>query len=250
MFIITGGGSGIGKALALELAKRDFEVLIIGRNIDKLRKVAELMPKINYLQADVASEEGRLQIKEHLADRKITALVNNAGIIQPIIEIADITLKDWHHVMATNLDAPLFLTKLLRTNLHAGRVLNIGSGAAHFSIYGWAAYCVSKAALLRLTECLQLEENNISFATVKPGIIDTDMQAEIRASSHMLQAKQEFFKKLYSEQRLIKPEVVACFLAWLLIDLDVIKYQSQEWDIYDTEHHKFWLKKGNHVPLI
>ena len=82
--------------------------------------------------------------------------------------------------LATNLDAPLFLTQLLRSNLTGGRVLNVGSGAAHFAVAGWSAYCVAKAALYRLTDCWRHEIADISFTSVKPGIIDTPMQKEIR----------------------------------------------------------------------
>ncbi len=250
MFIITGGGSGIGRALAVEIAKRGIDVLIIGRNEANLLEVASLHKNIMYYVADVASQAGRLAIKDYLQGKKITALINNAGIIQPIAKISDVTLDEWHHIMATNLDAPLFLTNLLRPNLLGGRVLNIGSGAAHFAVFGWAPYCVSKAALSRLTECLQLEEENIAFASVMPGIIDTAMQKEIRETSNMTEKKQHFFQKLYSDDKLIKPEVVASFLAWLLLEIDTEKYESQEWDIYDKAHHKYWLKQKQNVPYI
>lgn len=250
MFVITGGGSGIGGALALNLAKRNIKVLIIGRNQSNLLNIASLNPKISYLCADVATISGRDLIKDYLANTRVQGLINNAGIIQPIAKIKDITLDDWHKIMATNLDAPLFLTNLLRENLQKGRVLNIGSGAAHFAVSGWAAYCVSKAALHRLTQCLQIEEENIAFASVMPGIIDTKMQQEIRETHHMTKKKQEFFLNLYNQHRLIKPEVVACFLAWLLLDVSIDEYQSQEWDIYNKEHHQHWLHAGDVVPSI
>ena len=250
MFVITGGGSGIGGALAQELANRGHAVLIVGRNESNLADVAFMHKNIKYFCADVSSQEGRVSIKEYLQDKKIQALINNAGIIQPIANIFEISLEDWHKVMATNLDAPLFLTKLLRTNLSAGRVLNIGSGAAHFSVLGWSAYCVSKAALFRLTECLQLEEENIAFTSVMPGIIDTNMQKEIRETINMAEEKQKFFHDLYAENKLIKPEVVAAFLAWLLLDIDAQKFESQEWDIYDKVHHAKWLQSCHDVPGI
>jgi len=248
MFVITGGGSGIGRALALKLAQRGKKVLIIGRNVTNLEGVSVQNPNIKYFCADVSNQEDRLSIKQHIKETKIKALINNAGIIQPIAKITDITFPEWQQVMATNLDAPLFLTKLLITNLVGGRVLNIGSGAAHFPIFAWAPYCVSKAALFRLTECFQLEEDNIAFASVKPGIIDTDMQKEIRESTKMDDSKHDFFQKLFDEKKLISTEVVANFLSWLLLDIDVDKYKSKEWDIYDKEHQKYWLDGLQKVP--
>lgn len=248
MFVITGGGSGIGRSLAIEIAKHGHDVLIIGRNQKKLLEVTSLNPNISYFCADVSNQEDRLLIKQHLQKKQIKGLVNNAGIIQPIVKISDISVESWHHIMATNLDAPLFLTTLLKTNLRDGRVLNIGSGAAHFAIFGWTAYCVSKAALFRLTECLRLEEKNIAFASVMPGIIDTNMQKEIRDSLNMNVNKRDFFQKLYNEEKLLKPDVVASFLSWLLLEVDSEKYASQEWDIYDKSHHNHWLQKDQHVP--
>lgn len=248
MFVITGGGSGIGRALALELAARGKKVLIIGRNLANLLEVSAESHNIEHFCADVSSQEGRLLIKQYLQGVIISALINNAGIIEPIAKIIDISCEDWRQVMATNLDAPLFLIKLLRDNLLGGRVLNIGSGAAHFPIFAWAPYCVSKAALFRLTECLQLEEENIAFASVKPGIIDTDMQRKIRETTNMDNKKHDFFQKLYIDEKLVKPSVVADFLAWLLLDIDADKFESQEWDIYDKSHHQFWLGDLEKVP--
>ena len=250
MFIITGGGSGIGRALALELAKRDRNVLIVGRDPQKLAAVTAENSRIESLQADVAAVDGRNIIKDFLQEQKVDGLVHNAGVIQPIAPITEIEIADWHKCMATNLDAPLFLTQALLQNLTGGRVLHIGSGAAHFSVTGWTAYCVSKAALFRLTESWQMEVDSISVSSVKPGIIDTAMQKEIREAQNMAPNKQDFFLRLHAENKLISPEVVARFLAWLLLEVDKEQYVATEWDIYDTSHHKAWLPEGSVVPGI
>lgn len=248
MFVITGGGSGIGAALAHALAKRTHEVLIIGRNISNLKSVATAHRNIEYFCADLAKQDDRLLLTQQLHNKKITALINNAGIIEPIAKIMNIKLAAWRQIMAINVEAPLFLVQLLKDNLTDGRVLNIGSGAANFSTLGWAPYCVSKAALYRLTESFKVEELNIAFASVKPGIIDTNMQKMIREASNMDTDKHDFFKKLYAGKKLIQPEVVASFLVWLLLDVNVIEYQAQEWDIYDKKHHKYWLKETQIIP--
>ena len=250
MFIITGGGSGIGRALALELGTRGKEVLIIGRDRQKLAAVTDENSQIKSLPADVTTVAGREIITDFVRDQIIEGLVHNAGVIQPIVPITEIELADWQKCMATNLDAPLFLTQALLQNLTGGRVLHIGSGAAHFSVTGWTAYCVSKAALFRLTESWQMEVDSISVSSVKPGIIDTAMQKEIREANNMDPCKQDFFLRLHAENKLIAPEVVASFLAWLLLEVPKEQYIATEWDIYDESHHEEWLPDGAAVPGI
>lgn len=248
MFVITGGGSGIGQALALALSKRGESVLIIGRREQHLQETAAHSSLIKYLSADVSSNDGLERIRAYLETTShIKALINNAGLLEPIIGIDDIQPEAWHRTLNTNLDAALFLPQKLHSQLINGRVLNIGSGAAYFPIKGWTAYCVSKAALAMLTRCWQLESKSIAFASVKPGIIDTEMQAMARSAIHMDPEQIEFYRRLKTDNRLVSPETVAEFLVWLLLDIDSDTFVSQEWDIYDTAHHAQWLKSPHQV---
>lgn len=249
MFVITGGGSGIGKALALGLAMRKKRVLIIGRREDVLKETAEHSPLIHYLSADVSSSDGRQRILRHLStEQQIEGLIHSAGVIEPILPINTIDENAWRQVMATNVEAPLFLTQLLQDKLIKGRVLNMGSAVAYFPVTGWSAYCVSKAALSMLTRCWQLECPPMAIASVMPGIIDTHMQAQIRHASHMDPEKRNFYKRLQQEKQLLSPETVALFLCWLLLDIDKADYVSKEWDIYDKAHHHQWLTPPHTVP--
>ncbi len=248
MFVITGGGSGIGKDLALSLAQRGESVLIIGRREPLLQETAAQSHLISHLSADVSTDEGRESIRQHLKEiPRIKALVNNAGMLDPIIGINDINPEEWHRTLNTNLDAPLFLPQKLHAQLVGGRVLNIGSGAAYFAVKGWTAYCVSKAALSMLTRCWQLESDAIAFAGVMPGIIDTDMQATARSNSYMDPEQVKFYQSLKDHDRLIPTATVAQFLTWLLLDVDPEVYVSKEWDIYDTSHHAQWLRSPHQV---
>ncbi len=251
MFVVTGGGRGIGRALALALATRGQSVCIVGRGEDDLIRTAALSPKIEYVRADISIPEGRQRVKTHLHHLPvIQGLIHNAGIIEPMLPISEVDESSWQQCMATNVNAPLFLTQLLLDKLTAGRVLNISSGAAHFPVAGWAAYCVSKAALSMLTQCWQLESPLTAFASVMPGIIDTQMQARIREAHHMSPDKRDFFKQLKQDHRLLSPETVAAFLCWLLLDIDTSQYSAKEWDIYDTNHHSAWLVPPHHVPAL
>ncbi|MFY7697676.1 MAG: SDR family NAD(P)-dependent oxidoreductase [Legionella sp.] len=250
MFLITGGGSGIGRALALALANRQKQVLVVGRDSQRLAATAACSAQITALCADVATSEGRELIVAHLAAiPQLQGLIHNAGLITPITPIHHMTCDAWRQVMATNLEAPLFLTQQLLAKLNGSRVLHIGSGAAYFPVTGWSAYCVSKAALSMLTRCWQLEMNGLYFASVMPGIVDTPMQANIRQSHHMDADKRNFFKRLQQDKQLLHVETVASFLVWLLLDISVDDYAAKEWDIYHTEHHRHWLVPPHEVPI-
>lgn len=248
MFVITGGGSGIGRTLALTLAARNKSVLIIGRKEHTLQETAANSSLIQWLCADVSTTEGLESIRLALKNTPhIEGLINNAGLIEPIIAIKDISLKDWQHVLQTNLDAALSLPQMVYDQLKGGRVLNIGSGAAYFPIKGWGAYCVSKAALSMLTRCWQLESDSIAFASVMPGIVDTQMQMIARNSVSMDEDQINFYKRLKEHGRLVSTQTVAAFLTWLLLDVNSDEFTATEWDIYDTNHHNAWLKPPHQV---
>ncbi|MDX2347211.1 MAG: SDR family NAD(P)-dependent oxidoreductase [Legionella sp.] len=251
MFIITGGSRGIGAALASNLAEKNHAVLIIGRNKNTLDTIAKQSVHIQTCVADVASVTGREAILKHLDKQtKISALIHNAGMIEPIAPMQKLSPDAWHEILEINLNAPFFLTQALHPKLTNGRVLHIGSGAAHFPVQGWAPYCVSKAGLAMLTRAWQLECPDMATASVMPGIVKTNMQAHIRAAEHQAPDKQQFFQDLYDKNQLIMPETVASFLAWLLLNTNKAHYVSQEWDIYDTSHHAEWLKPPHQVPAI
>ena len=251
MYVITGGGSGLGRALALELVKRQQAVFIVGRHEESLRSTAQQSSLIEYCCADVGLSSDRAKIADYLANQpKILGLIHNAGIIDPIVPMAQIQETEWRACMATNVEAPLFLTQTLLPQLTHARVLHVGSGAAYFPIKGWSAYCTSKAALAMVTRCWQLEEPSLVIASVMPGIVDTAMQATIRHADYMDPEKQEFFCQLKQSGELLSPETVGAFLAWLLLDVSSKQYVAQEWDIYDTSHHAMWLRLPNSVPAI
>lgn len=248
MFIVTGGGSGIGRALALSLACRNQSVLIVGRRENLLQETAASSTLIRYFCADLSNQESVKSFVNYCQQfPRIQGLVNNAGILEPITLLKDILIADWQQTFNTNVNTVLFLTQQLYKQLTHGRVLNIGSGAAYFPIKGWSAYCVSKAALSMLTRCWQLESESIDFANVMPGIIDTQMQATARSDNNIDKERIDFYRRLKEHNRLISPETVAAFLTWLLLDVDAKTFSAQEWDIYEQSHHKEWLKPPHQV---
>ncbi|HID39120.1 MAG TPA: SDR family NAD(P)-dependent oxidoreductase [Calditrichaeota bacterium] len=236
--IVTGGGTGIGKAIALEIVKKQkMPVLIVGRRTNPLEETAALAPKyIRYIPADVSTEEGRRKIADNLsAEAHVAALVHNAAVLGPVKPLEKITPAEWRQHQSINVEGPLFLTQKLIPNLKGGRVLHISSGAAHHAYQGWGAYCTSKAALYMLYRVFkeELRKHDIAVGSIRPGVVDTPMQDQVReASPEYFPAIERFFE-LKNLGQLLSPQVTARFIVHLLFEVSADKFMEKEWDIYD-----------------
>ena len=243
--LITGGGTGIGRALAGRFADKGWRVTIVGRRLELLQEVARDYPdKISIISADVGSIQDRQKIVAE-AKGTLDLLVHNAAVLGPVGPILDQSPEDWKSHMATNVEGPLFLTQALLPNLvENSRVVNISSGAAHQGIPGWGMYCTSKAALFMLGQLLkdELAQRNIWFGSVRPGIVDTPMQAEIRALEPENFPMVEQFRQYKATGALVTSELVAQYLEWLLLEVSGPQLGEREWDIRDAEWQSAWQK--------
>lgn len=243
--LITGGGTGIGRALAERFAAKGWRVTIVGRRLELLQEVARDYPdKISIISADVGSIQDRQKIVAE-AKGTLDLLVHNAAVLGPVGPILDQSPEDWKSHMATNVEGPLFLTQALLPNLvENSRVVNISSGAAHQGIPGWGMYCTSKAALFMLGQLLkdELAQRNIWFGSVRPGIVDTPMQAEIRALEPENFPMVEQFQQYKATGALVTSELVAQYLEWLLLEVSGPQLGEREWDIRDAEWQSAWQK--------
>ena len=243
--LITGGGTGIGRALAERFVAKGWQVTIVGRRLELLQEVARDYPdKISIISADVGRNQDRQKIVSE-AKGTLDLLVHNAAVLGPVGPILDQSPEDWKSHMATNVEGPLFLTQALLPNLvENSRVVNISSGAAHQGIPGWGMYCTSKAALFMLGQLLkdELAQKNIWFGSVRPGIVDTPMQAEIRALEPEDFPMVEQFRQYKATGALVTSELVAQYLEWLLLEVSGPQLGEQEWDIRDAEWQSAWQK--------
>jgi len=114
----------------------------------------------------------------------LAGIVNNAGLIGPLRDLGEAEPDDWARTIEVNLLGAYNGTRAALPRLRPGGVIvNVSSGAAHMAVAGWSAYCVSKAGLAMLTRATYAEHGSrIRVYGVQPGMVDTDMQAEIRAS--------------------------------------------------------------------
>lgn len=182
--VITGGTSGLGAALARELAGRGARIAIVARNRSPIDRLVAELPNVTGIRADVSNEgDTRRIVAEALtALGGIDVLVNNASYLgeTPLRLLVDTTSEDFALALETNLMGPFRLTNaalpdmLLRGD---GLVINISSDAAVSAYPGWGAYGVSKAALNHLTKILheELRERGVRFLSVDPGDMRTPM---------------------------------------------------------------------------
>ena len=233
---ITGASSGIGRAAALYFAARGYSVVLIARRLERLEEVAEAVnPEVRSLvvQADLSTDEGIDHVIASLRGLKLALLIHNAAMIQPISELMEVSRSAWRRHLTLNLEAPLFITQALTHELKGGRVIHISGGAAHKSIAGWGAYCVSKAALYRLWESFkgELASRDVTLASVRPGVVDTEMQAEIRSSDDPAFVQRPYFEALKVEGQLKSAEEVAAYLYYLFSEVPSEELSAREWDI-------------------
>lgn len=158
--IVTGGGSGIGRAAALAFADRGAKVLITGRREGPLAEVAAVHPNITSLVADV----GRPDDASHTVARAISlggrldVLVNNAGA-GAILPLAEATADQIARIFSINVVGPSLLAAAALPHLASsnGTIVNISSTFGHKAAAGLSHYAASKAALEHLTRCWALE---------------------------------------------------------------------------------------------
>jgi 3-oxoacyl-[acyl-carrier protein] reductase len=191
--LVTGGGRGIGRAIALELAKRKVRLALLARSTDQLEETAALARGFGADTYVVPADLGRPDAADHIARQLMGAvgpvdiLINNAAVVWPLGPSASVEPSAWTTALTVNLTAPAALTfALLPEQLRRGwgRVVNVSSGvvARPASMVGGNAYVTAKAALEAHTLNLAAEVagSGVTVNVFRPGAVDTDMQAWIR----------------------------------------------------------------------
>jgi benzil reductase ((S)-benzoin forming) len=244
--LVTGAGSGIGRALTIELSRGGVAVIAVGRRESALRETARLATgKVHPVAADVGADADYAKISRTFPSDGATLkyLIHAAGIC-PVERITDISPQSWRRTMATNVHGRLLLTLHLLPWLKPGsRVLLVGSNSATTPRKGLTAYCVSKAASFMLQECLKLElsEKGVLVSSAIPSPVYTPLLAnQMNAGTDVFPDGAEY-RLLRDAGRLIFPATVARFYHWLLTTAADNDYPSQQWNILDASHHPFWL---------
>src|SRR5215469_7558446 len=183
--VVTGASPGIGAAMATMLAAEGAKVVLAARRQPELERVAASIRQRGGVAipvvTDLADDDSlaRLVATAQSEAGPVDVLVNNAGYaLWKALEAT--TMAEWDHTFAVNVRAAAYLSAALLPGMAArrfGRIINIGSEAGVAIVPGLAAYCVSKHALVALTEVIQdgNHDNGIKAWVICPGFVDTDM---------------------------------------------------------------------------
>jgi len=216
-YIITGVSRGIGKALAEHFLSKNHAVIGIGRSH------AIQNPNFHFIELDLLDAKAIQNLQLPTIESAEIILINNAGIIGNIERISSMKEDCISEIMQVNVIAPIQLTRKISEfcgNEKLFTLVNISSGAGKRPIPSWAGYCASKAAIDLFSQTFLLEERELGKATkvysVSPGVIDTDMQIQIRSTDEKAFSSLENFQNLKSENKLESPERIALKLNKLL----------------------------------
>ncbi|NND03985.1 MAG: SDR family oxidoreductase [Acidimicrobiia bacterium] len=176
--LITGGSQGLGRALAEELAARDWQVIITGRHPETLHAVAAANSAIAAVVGSVRSESHRSELAASVGD-SLDLLVNNASYLgpSPLSTLVDFGEDELHAVFDTNVVSPISLIGHVAPALQTagGVVVNVSSDAAVEAYENWGPYAASKAALDHASAILAVEQPQLRVYAVDPGDMRTAM---------------------------------------------------------------------------
>lgn len=215
--VVTGHTRGLGAAIAAHLLAREIRVLGIARHEndalaehhgDSLTQVQLDLADANALTAWIRQDA----LSSYLGGSQTAVLVNNAGLLQPVGPLESQDAQSVSRAVAVNVGAALALSAaFVAATGHARdrRILHISSGAGSKAYAGWSVYCATKAALDHHARAVTLDRTPaLRIASVAPGVIDTDMQAEIRAASETDFPDRRRFEDMKREGRLPSPDDV------------------------------------------
>src|SRR5919201_3180719 len=226
--IVTGAGRGLGRAVAERLAAMGAAVVLASRNAPELDEVAKAIKRAGgkalAQTADIADER---QVQELVlaTERWVgpaTILVNNAGMVDPMVPLARSNAALWLRSVAINVGGTYLATRAALTGMldrGYGRTVTISSGAAARPSAGWTAYAAGKAAVVQMTRslALELDGTGVTACAFNPGRMNTDMQERVRRTQLTDFPGGEEYRAAYREGKLADPRVPARTVAYLAL---------------------------------
>ncbi len=228
--IVTGGGRGIGEAIALALASEGCSVIVAGRTLSLLDKVVEQIRQLGQearaVACDVADPNSVAALFEKAREcwERLDIFVNNAGLSHSDL-LVRLNLETWNRVLAINLTGTFLCSQAaLRWMLphKSGRIINIASTAAKIGFRYAGAYAAAKHGVLGLTRSMALETatSGITVNALCPGWVETEMVHSaidnITAKTKMSPGQvREYLAKESPQNRIFRPEEIAFATVWL-----------------------------------
>lgn len=225
--LVTGGGSGLGAAIATSLHAAGADLVLVGRDEQRLQAVRDrLGNRTRTAVCDVASPASVDELRDSLADTEVSILVNNAGVPGPVAALTDIEPADWDEVFAVNVRGTYLLCRAFLPGMTArgdGDVVNIASVSGKRPLAHRTPYCASKMAVIGLTSTLAFEVGpaGVRVNTLSPGPVSGPRMArnfrlEAERSGASVEAAEAAFVSRAALGRMVtEEEVGAAVLAML-----------------------------------
>ncbi|MDN4523081.1 SDR family NAD(P)-dependent oxidoreductase [Fictibacillus fluitans] len=229
--LVTGAGSGIGKAVAMKLAEGGAQVLLVGRTVSKLEDAAseiskkEVLQKPEIFSADVTNEKDVQKLADHVQTRfgDLHILVNNAGGSSQT-SILKTPVSEWDYVQSANLKSVFLVSRILGNVMIEGikkesgpnanrAIVNVASLSGHQAGAHIPHYSAAKAGVINFTRALALELSpySIRVNSVSPGFIETPLTEEGLENEQFVKA----IEKNTALKRIGKPEEIASIISFL-----------------------------------
>lgn len=232
LYILTGASRGMGLSMADQLLQAGHTVLCISRHANPALSTLATQTGANLTQwtqdlADGQAASERLQTwlqNQNPDDLASVNLINNAGVIPPIVPLRQSQPADLALALRVGLEAPMQLCAAFLGATRAWpvprKVLNISSGLGRYPMASQAGYCAAKAGMDHFTRCMALDEalqaNGAKVCSLAPGVIDTDMQVQMRGAAGEAFPDQSKFLQLKAQGQLSSPaQAASLVLAYL-----------------------------------
>ena len=226
--LITGGGTGIGKAIALAFAREGAKVALAGRRLEKLyesaREVKSSGGEALAIACDVSKAGDAKRAVREAAEGfgRLNVLVNNAGILS-VSTIEQISEEEWDRLMAINLKGPFLMCRAALPEFRkagGGAIVNIGSVLGLVAMKDRAAYCASKGGVTILTKAMALDhaQENVRANCICPSIVETELVKNIFAGSEKQEALRQARMATIPLRRFGQPADVAEMAVFLASD--------------------------------
>lgn len=221
--IVTGASRGLGFAITKSLLAKGSNVVGISRTTEPLKALST--DRLHIVSGDVTDESLWRRVADETPKRfgGIDGLVLNAGVLDPVGKIADLDLAEARWLFEVNFFSLLVGVQAclpaLRSSSAGGRIVLVSSGAAVSSPQTWSMYGCSKAAVNHLAADLAAEESAVTTIAIRPGVVDTDMQRQIRDvhASKMDPEQLKKFTSMYADKQLVHPDDVGAVIAQLAL---------------------------------
>jgi 3-hydroxy acid dehydrogenase/malonic semialdehyde reductase len=216
---ITGASSGIGAACAKAFAIAGFDLILVARRTENLKKISDDLSflygvKVSFYTLDVRDRASldKLFSENKTEFDRVTVLVNNAGLAKGLDPMQSADPEDWDQMIDTNIKGLLYCTRAFLPQMvsrKSGHIVNLGSVAGHWVYEKGSVYCATKFAVAALTEGLRLDLHGtgVRITSITPGMVKTEF-SEVRLGDS------EKAKAVYAGRRPLSPEDIAEAVLW------------------------------------